>query len=71
MFALLMLFPCVIVHIMWSGNGLKLLCILPFGILCLSATSMMSVTILLSVCMLAGMGAPAKVDSVFRVLCPS
>ena len=32
-FALLMLFICVIVHTMWSGMSLQLLCILPFGIL--------------------------------------
>ena len=34
-FALLMLFICVIVHTMWLGKSLQLLCILPFGILCL------------------------------------
>ena len=33
-FALLMLFLCVILHTMWSGKSLQLLCILPFGILC-------------------------------------
>ena len=33
-FALLMLFLCVILHTMWSGKSLLLLCILPFGILC-------------------------------------
>ena len=31
-FALLMLFPCVIVHTMSSGKSLQLLCIFPFGI---------------------------------------
>ena len=36
-FALLMLFLCVIVHTMSSGKSLQLLCILPFGMLCLSA----------------------------------
>ena len=29
-FALLMLFLCVIFHTMWSGKSLQLLCILPF-----------------------------------------
>ena len=53
--ALLMLFLCVIVHTMWSGKSLQLLCILPFGILCLSAISMMFVTIRLAVCVLVGM----------------
>ena len=40
-FSLLMLFLCVILHTMWSGKSLQLLCILPFGMLCLSAISMM------------------------------
>ena len=30
-----MLFLCVILHTMWSGESLLLLCILPFPILCL------------------------------------
>ena len=42
-FALLMLFLWVILHTMWSGKSLQLLCILPFGMLCLSAISMMFV----------------------------
>ena len=50
--ALLMLFLCVILHTMSSGKSLKLLCILPFGMLCLSAISMMFVKIMLAVCML-------------------
>ena len=29
-FSLLVLFLCVIVHTMWSGNGMQLLCILPW-----------------------------------------
>ena len=48
-FALLRLFPCVILHTMWSGKGLKLLCIMPFGMLCLSAISMMFYKIMLAV----------------------
>ena len=54
-FALLMLFLCVIVHTMWSGNSLHLLCILPFGMLCLSVIIMMFVNIMLAVCMLVDM----------------
>ena len=50
-----MLFLWVILHTMWSGNSPKLLCILPFGMLCLSAISMMLVKIMLTVCMLVGM----------------
>ena len=54
-FALLMLFLCVILHTMSSGKSLQLLCILPFGMLGLSAISMMFVKIMLEVCMLVGM----------------
>ena len=54
-FALLMLFLCVILHTMSSSQNLQLQCILPFGMLCLSAISMMFVKILLAVCMLVGM----------------
>ena len=54
-FALRMLFLWVILHNMWSGESLQLLCILPFGMLCLSAISMVFVKILLAVCMLVGM----------------
>ena len=34
-FALLMLFLCVILHTMSLGKSLQLLCILPFGMFCL------------------------------------
>ena len=54
-FALLMLFICVILHTTSSGKSLQLLCIFPFVMLCLSAISMMFVNILLAVCMLVGM----------------
>ena len=50
-FALLMLFLCVILHTMSSGKSLQL----SFGMFCLSAISMMFVKILLAVCMLVGM----------------
>ena len=39
----LMLFLCVILHTMSLGKSLQLLCIFPFGMLCLSAISMMFV----------------------------
>ena len=59
-FALLMLFHCVNLHtMMWSGKSLQLLCILPFGMLSLSATSMMFVKIMLAVCIVVW----AKADS--------
>ena len=47
--ALFMVFRCVILHTMWSGKSLQLLSILPFGMLCLSAISMMFVKIMLIV----------------------
>ena len=50
-FALLMLFLCVILHTISSGKNMQLLCIFPFGMLCLSAISMMFVKILLATCM--------------------
>ena len=55
MFALIMLFHCVILHTIPSGNSLQLLCILPFGMLCLSAINMMFLNIMLAVCILVGM----------------
>ena len=54
-FARFMLFLCVVVYTMSSGKSLQLLCILPFGMLCLFVISMMFVKILLAVCMLVGM----------------
>ena len=52
MVGLLMLFLCVILHTMWLGKSLQLLCIFPFGILFLSAIRMMFVKIILAVCMM-------------------
>ena len=69
-FALHMLFLYVILNTMWSGKSLQLQCILPFGILCSSAISMMFVKIMLAVCMLVGIVVWAKADCVFRELCP-
>ena len=43
LFTFLMLFLCVILHIILSGKSMQVLCILPFGMLCLSAISMMFV----------------------------
>ena len=45
-FALLMLFLCVILHTMYSGQSLQLLCIFTIGMLCLSVISMMFVKIM-------------------------
>ena len=54
-FALLMLLLCAMLHSMWPSKSLQLLCILRFGMLCVSAISMMFVKIMLAVCMLVGM----------------
>ena len=51
-FALLMLFLCVILHTMWLSKSLQLLCILPFDMLCLSVISIVFVQIMFVVCML-------------------
>ena len=48
-FGFLMLFLCVILHTMSSGKSLQLLCTFFFGMLCLSAISMMLGKILLAV----------------------
>ena len=69
-FVLRMLFLCVISHTMWSGKSLQLLCILTFGMLCLSAISMMFVKMMLLVCMLFGyVGLSESGLCVFRELC--
>ena len=59
MFALLMLFLCVILHTMRSGKSMQFLCILPFGMLCFSVIS-----IIFFLIMLVGMVVCAKADSV-------
>ena len=51
-FALLMLFLCVIFPIMSSCKSMQLLCTLPFGMLCWSAISKMFVKILFDNCVL-------------------
>ena len=54
MFAILLLFPCVILHTVWLGKSMQLLSILVFGMLCLSAISMMFVKKMLALCMIVG-----------------
>ena len=65
-FALLILFLCLILHNIWSGNSLQLLCILPFGIWCLSAIGMMFVKIILE---LIGIVVRVNADFVSSVNC--
>ena len=72
-FTLLMLFLCVILNTMWLGKSLQLLCILPFGMLCLSAITMMFVKIRLAVCNVYVRGYGGLSENrlcVFRELCP-
>ena len=69
-FYLLMLFLCVILHTMWLSKSIQLLCILPFGMLCLSAISMMFVKIMLAVNYVGGYGGLNESGlCVFRELC--
>ena len=69
-FALLMLFLCVILYTMWSGKSPQLLCILPFVLLCLSAISMMFKNYVGSM-YVAGYGSLRESGlCVFRELCP-
>ena len=70
-FALLMVSLYVIVHTMWSGKSLQLLCILHFGMLCLSAISIMFVKIMLAVYYVGGYDGLSESElCVFRELCP-
>ena len=61
---------CVILHTMWSGKSLQLLCILPFGMLCLSVISTMLKKIVGCV-YIGGYGGLSESGlCVFRELCP-
>ena len=68
-FALLVLFRCVILHNMWSGKSLQLLCILPFGMLCLSASRIILQNILFAICTSVGVVVCKKAASVSLVNC--
>ena len=68
-FALLMLFLCVSFNTMWLAKSLQLMCILTFGMLCLSAMSMMFVKIMLVY--VGGYGGLSESGlCVYRELCP-
>ena len=70
-FSLLMLFLCVILHNMSSGKSLQLSCILPFGMLCLSAISLMFVKKYVGSVYIDGYGGLSESGlCVFRKLCP-
>lgn len=66
-FALLMLFLCVILHTMSSGKRRQLSRIFPLGMLCLSADNRMLINILLAVCMSVGTVVEAKACSASSV----
>ena len=67
--ALLLLCLCVILHTMLTGKSMQLLCILPCGVMCLSAISMMYVKIILMyVCGYCGLSESEL--CVFGKLCP-
>ena len=53
-FCALMLFLCSSVCLMCSGSSLHVVCILPFGMLCLSAWIMMFVKMVFAVCISSG-----------------
>ena len=53
-FCALILLLCSILCLMCSGSSLHVECILPFGILCLSAWRMMFVKMVFAVCMCGG-----------------
>ena len=53
-FCALMLFLCSILCLMCPGSSLHVECILPFGMLCLSAWRMMFVKMVFAVCMSGG-----------------
>ena len=61
-FVLLMLFICVLVHTMWSGKSMHLMCILHWYIVFICHHK-----IILAMCMLVGIVVCAKADSVSSV----
>ena len=70
-FDILMLFLCVILHTIWMGNSLQLLCILYFSMLCLSDISVMFVKKLCWQCVYWWYGGLSECGlCVFRALCP-
>ena len=68
-FCALMLFLCSILCLMCSGSSLHVGCILPFGMLCLSAWRMMFVKMVVVVCMSGGGRMSGKAASVSVVNC--
>ena len=68
-FCALMLFLCSILCLMCSGSNLHVECILPFGMLRLSAWIMMFVKMVFAVCMSGSGRMSEKAASVYVVNC--
>ena len=64
-----MLFLCYILYLVCSGSSLHVQCILPFGMLCLSAWRMMFVKMVFAVCISGGGLMSEKAASVSVVNC--
>lgn len=60
---------CAILCLICSGKSLHVLCILPLGMLSLSACRMMFVKVVFAVCVFVGGAVFAKADSVCLVNC--
>ena len=70
-FTLLMLFLSVILHTMGSDKSMQLLCILPFGMLCLAAISMIFVKKIVGSVYVGGYGGLSEIGlCVFSKFCP-
>ena len=70
-FALLMVFLYGMLHTMWSGKSLQLQCIMPFGMVYLSAISMMSCKNYIGSVYVGVYGGLSEIGlCVFRELCP-
>ena len=70
-FALLMLYLCVILHTMWWDKILQFLCILPFDMLCVSVISMVFIKNYVGSVYVGGYGGLGECGlCVFRDLCP-
>ena len=68
-FCALMLFLCYFLCFMCSGSSLHVECILPFGMLCLSAWKIIFVKMVFAVCMSGGGRMSEKAASVSVVNC--
>ena len=68
-FCVLVASLCDIFILMWSGKSLHVSCILPLGMLCLSAKSIMFVNVVFAVCTSVGGVMSEKAASVWAMNC--